>query len=462
LGAAYQLTPKTVLRAGWGVEYASISSFGYITNNPLLGVGYDQYSFSSPATGEPAMTLQGGFTGLYNLASLSVPSFNPGIRPVAGQLNAPNANIDSNGGRPTRVNQWNIGLQREIVRNLVIEAAWVGNRAVWVTANSLVQNNLISDQRLAAFGLSRTVAADRSLLASTICSPTAIARGFTRLPYAGFPCSATVAQSLRPFPQFNSSLSPMWAPAGDSWYDSAQVKLTKRFSHGLEVTSSYTYQKQLSLTGTYNDMFNRVNQKRPNGPPQVFITSFTYRVPRWKQNKLVADVFGDWTLGGVMQYTSGNYLGIPSSNNNLSSAIFQGTVQNRVAGQPLYLADLGNHNLDPNTTLTLNPAAWVDTAAGQWGTSAAAYSNYRGVRGANEQFNLGRTFRLREKTTFEIRAEAFNAFNRINWAGPSTGNPLATVTHDAKGNLTGGFGYINAGNSGNSPRNCQLVARFMF
>ena len=407
------------------------------------------------------MTLKGGFSGLYNLASLSVPSYNPGIRPAPGQLNAPLSNIDPNGDRPTRVNQWSIGVQREIVHNLVVEGAYVGNRAIWVTGNSLVQMNYLSDQLLADYGLSRNNAADRSLLSSTICSPTAISRGFTKLPYAGFPCSATVAQSIRPFPQFNSSLSPMWAPTGDTWYDSLQVKLTKRLSHGLAVTSSYTYQKQLSLTGTYNDMFNRVNQKRPNGPPQVFITSFTYRIPRWQQNKLVADVFGDWTLGGVMQYTSGGYIGIPGSQNQLSSQIFQGTVMN-LTGQPLFLSNIGDHNLDPNKTLVLNPAAWVDAAPGQWGTSAAAYSFYRGVRSANEQFNLGRTFRLKEKITLEIRAEAFNAFNRINWAGPSSGNPFATVTHNAQGQLTGGFGYISAPSSGNNPRNCQLVARFQF
>ena len=159
LGGAYQINSRTVLRVGWGVEYSAENAFGYITNNALLGVGYDQYSFSNPAVGEPAMTLKGGFSGLYNLASLSIPSYNPGIRPSPGQLNAPLSPIDPNGGRPARVNQWNIGLQREIVHNLVVEAAYVGNRAVWVNGNSLVQNNLISDARLKAFGLDRTIAA---------------------------------------------------------------------------------------------------------------------------------------------------------------------------------------------------------------------------------------------------------------------------------------------------------------
>ena len=43
---------------------------------------------------------------------------------------------DRNGGRPQRINQWNIAVQRELVRNLALEAAYVGNRGVWIEANS--------------------------------------------------------------------------------------------------------------------------------------------------------------------------------------------------------------------------------------------------------------------------------------------------------------------------------------
>ena len=39
--------------------------------------------------------------------------------------------LDRNAGRPARLLQWNIGLQREIGRNLVVEASYVANRGVW-------------------------------------------------------------------------------------------------------------------------------------------------------------------------------------------------------------------------------------------------------------------------------------------------------------------------------------------
>src|SRR5229473_2788580 len=78
-----------------------------------------------------------------------------------------------------------------------------------------------------------------------------------KLPFAGFPLTATVAQSLRPFPQFNSGLTGLASPLGDSWYDSLQVKATKRYSHGLDFTYAFTWAKELdNFTGT-PDVQNR-------------------------------------------------------------------------------------------------------------------------------------------------------------------------------------------------------------
>ena len=102
-------------------------------------------------------------------------------------MNSPNYYLDPNAGRPGRIHQWNLNLQREVMRNLVVEAAYVGNRGAWLTAaTGLVSLNAISDQRLAAFGLNRTNAADQQLLTSRIDSPLAASRGF-KPPYAGFP-----------------------------------------------------------------------------------------------------------------------------------------------------------------------------------------------------------------------------------------------------------------------------------
>jgi hypothetical protein len=146
----------------------------------------------------------------------------------------------------------------------------------------------------------------------------------------------------------------------------------------------------------------------------------------------------------------------------LSSQIFQGTLMNRVPGQALFLKNPNCHCVNPNQDLILNPAAWVDAAPGQWGLSSPYYDDYRTARRPNEQMSLGRTFHIRERMFFQIRAEFFNIFNRTELGNPSSGNPFATVTRDKSGNLTGGFGYISPTAIANQPRNGQLVARFQW
>ena len=196
--------------------------------------------------------------------------------------------VDPNGGRPSRMFVWNISLQREFARDLVLEAAYVGNRGAWFRADGLNQFNGISDDRMRAAGLDTRNAADRALLTSTITSSAVVARGFTK-PYAAFPNTATLAQALRPYPQF-SDVTSLWAPLGNSWYDSLQVKATKRYSYGLDFTAAYTFSKTLSTVEAHdgtivplNDVYNRRNQKTlsSSDQPHIFVVGFNYRIPGW-------------------------------------------------------------------------------------------------------------------------------------------------------------------------------------
>jgi hypothetical protein len=459
LGVAYQLDDKTVIRAGWGVVYGNLSTYQYFTNSAILGVGIDQLSFTSPAFGEPAVNLRNGL--IYNPADLRRVTLDPGARPSPGQVNSPNYYLDPNAGRPGRIQQWNLSVQREVIRNLVVEAAYVGNRGAWLTgATGLVSMNAISAQRLAAYGLNPTNPADQQVLTSRIDSPLAASRGF-KLPYAAFPAGQTVAQSIRPFPQFSSGLSPMWAPLGNNWYDSLQMKATKNYSHGLDLTASFTWSKELVTGQGVNDVFNRANQKSlaSSSQPFLFVVGFNYEAPKVTQNRIVRHAVGGWTLGGVLRYTSGTPIAVPSSTANLNALMFQGTRMNRVAGEPLFLKDLNCHCIDPNKDFVLNPKAWADVPQGQWGFSAPYYGDYRNARVPSEQLSLGRLFRIRERYRFQLRAEFFNILNRIVMPTPSAGNPLQTQTRNPlTGVPTSGFGRIDAsGVSGQ--RNGQIVAR---
>jgi hypothetical protein len=281
----------------------------------------------------------------------------------------------------------------------------------------------------------------------------------------------TLAQSLRPFPQFGN-ISVLQAPLGNSWYDSLQAKLTKRFSQGLSVQSAFTWQKELTTaeSGPINDVYNRPNQKAISqySLPLVFVTAFTYKFPfdTLTQNKVLKSVVGGWTAGGMLRYQSGMPILAPCSNNGLNSVLLRTasciTFDNRVVGQSPYLQDLNGHNFDPNKTFVLNPAAWTDPGAGNWGFGAPYYNDYRYQRRPAESLSLSRNFRIREHMDLNLRGEFFNVFNRTEVNNPVQANAAATPVVTSTGQTTSGFGYINTGSLFSNPRSGQIVARFTF
>lgn len=416
------------------------------------------------------MLLRNGL--VYNVADLLAASYDPGIRPSPGQTNSPPSNVDRNGGRPPRIANWNIGFQREITRDLSVEAAYVANRGAWFKAHALIDYNAISEDRLRAFGFDIRNAAHRSLLTSRMDSPQVIAAGF-KAPYPGFPMASTLAQSLRPYPQFGG-LGTMWAPLGNNWYDSLQAKVTKRYSLGLDFTIAYTWAKTLTTvedhgggTVPMNDIFNRRNQKTfsSGDQPHMFVLGFNYEAPKLGATPVVQRIVRGWTIGGILRYTSGTPIRIPGANNALASLLMRGTFANRVPGQPLFLKALNSKDFDPNKDFVLNPKAWSDPAQGEWGYSAVYYNDYRAQRRPSEQLSLGRVFRIKERFQVSLRAEFFNVFNRTYRVDPDSGNFQATQVVDANGKVISGFGRINTGATTTQdfmPRSGQIVGRFTF
>jgi len=477
IGAAYQIDSKTVFRAGWGLTYGTTTNFNYISNTSILGgasIGYNQISFVSPGFGTPAATFAQGLP--YTQAQLYPTTLNPGIVPFPGQLNSPPYLIDRNGGRPPRVNQWNVSLQRQINANLLAEAAYVGNRGAWLLANNLDDLNALTPQRLQQFGLSLSNPANLSLLSSTFASGKPQAAGF-QVPYSGFPMTSTLAQALRPYPQF-TNIPVQWAPLGDSWYDALQAKLTQRLWHGLYAQYAFTWQKELTTAESVqsNDVFNRPVQKAisPSSLPLVSAILFNYDVPAIATNKWVRAIQRDWTIGGSLRYQSGLPILSPYATNNLQSVLPRNTSNtptyaNRVTGVPLFTQDPNCHCFDPNQTFILNPAAWSQPAAGQFGSAAPYYNDYRWQRQPAESLSLGRIFRIRERMSLQIRAEFFNVFNRVFLSAPTATNASATQVKTGTGQTVSGFGYINTsvtsiqtGGAVPTVRNGQIVARLQF
>ena len=276
---------------------------------------------------------------------------------------------------------------------------------------------------------------------------------------------------------------------GDTWYDALQIKGTKRLSHGLTAVSTFAWQKTLTIgterdpnPGTAgnaltNNVYNLQNNKYISGfdQPLVWNISINYTTPRIGGNKFLSWIVRDWTYGAFLQYASGlpiqaPYANAPVGSSTLNSLLFNaipgvpastGTFANRVPGVPLFTVDLNCHCYNPAGTFALNPAAWTNPPAGQFGTSAAYYSDYRYQRRPAENMSLARNFRFKESMNLQIRAEFTNIFNRTEPNNPTSTNAVATQTR-VNGQTTGGFGYINNGTVYGAPRSGQLVARFQF
>jgi hypothetical protein len=78
--------------------------------------------------------------------------------------------------------------------------------------------------------------------------------------------------------------------------------------------------------------------------------------------------------------------------------------------------------------------------------------------------NFGRTFRIRERVSLNVRAEFFNVFNRVTLGTPNSSNPTATTSVNNATGAINGFGYYNVGSTSSlgGQRNGQLVARILF
>lgn len=475
LSVAYQLGKSTVIRAGWGINYSAGDSWAYLNGGySLNGLGYNSIQTSAPGFGQVTTYLKDGL--VYNPSVLSQKNLNPGINTTAGQLNTFSAvwgglyNSPS-AGRPARINNWNVSVQRQLSKTMSLEAAYVGNRGVWELANGLLPLNTITPEVLAAKGLDLNNANTRTLMTSQIGSAAAVAAGF-KLPYAGFPTTATVAQSLRPFPMYNSGLAVQFNNAGSSWYDALQMKFLKRMGHGLDVSAAYTHAKTLNLgnSGINGNAFNRDVQKGldPVDQPNIFVTAITFQVPRMSSNKFVRSILADWTWGATLRYASGPLIQAPSSSRSQwgTYTFASNTPQIRNTNEPLYLTDINCRCIDPNNPnqRILNPNAWIDVNAGQLSPGSRYYSDYRGMHSINENMNFGRTFRFRERIELNIRAEFFNVFNRVTLGTPSSGNPTQSTTINNQTGAITGFGYYAIGNTSNfgGQRTGDLVARIRF
>ncbi|HLH44212.1 MAG TPA: carboxypeptidase-like regulatory domain-containing protein [Bryobacteraceae bacterium] len=491
LGLAYQIHRKTVMRAGIGVVYNATST--------AAGGSVNAAFSTTPAFDENIGLLR---TGMPPSVNAVWPTFDPAAGQSPGSVVAAIAALDPNSGRPARLLQWNITMQREINRDLAVEAGYVGNRGVWWEANSLVALNAISEPLLRSLGFNDfTSATDSALLTTTIANLTAAqktilaSRGVSLTPYSNFPATQTVRQALSPFPQYLGLMNPSGAPLGKNWYDSLQITVNKRFSRGLTANLNYNFSKTLELMSS-PDVFNRQLGKNLGAfdlPQQLRLTA-QYQTPRIKSNKpvlsnkIVSYFLSGWGTAWYLNYQSAPLVGLPASAGTLPISNFLG----RGPGPAQLMAgpddgfmnpwsvdwydnsgkhhtdplDINCHCFDPTKTVVLNPAVWQNVPNGQWAANQSSIRFFRGMRVPVENANVSREFRFKEGIRLNIRAEFTNIFNRLQYPGINLGNfanaPTKFTTGANAGLYSGGFGTIVPETGTSGQRAGTIVARLTF
>jgi len=276
-----------------------------------------------------------------------------------------------------------------------------------------------------------------------INDPAVVAAGFTP-PYpnfvASFPYTPTLAQALRPFPQYSGlDLGPENGPGfggsaniGHSTYHALEIKLNKQLSQGLYMLTSYTWSKKLtdadsswggSFSTAARDTYNRKIEKAlsPTNPPHRLTTAFTYELPIGPGKHFLnakgpaGKILGGWQLNGVLTYQAGFPVYITGPNN-----LFLFNYLNTPNRVPVVNPKLfPGGKFDPAKDTYLSRAAFASAAPFTFGTAPQVLPNVRDFPLFNEDLGIMKRFYIREAMNLEFRSEWFNAFNRANFNPPN-------------------------------------------
>ena len=448
IGAAW--TPswmrRTVLRGGLGVFVAPNGINGAQTLNQEGFSQTTNYVATSNNYLSPATTLSNPFpSGLLQPSSSNGPGtflgsgitfFNPHV------LNAYSI-------------RWNAGVQRQIPGGMVLEVAYIGNHAIHLPIT--IQRDYIPRQYLST-SLYRDASenATVSLLGSSAkgANGAAIVNPFEGLlpnsSYNG--ATVNLQQLLIPYPQYPVPSAPQstsngvveqYANAGESYYNSLNVRLQKRWTNGLLLMENFAYSALVERTVYLNDS-DPAPEKRVGGDSrplrETLAASWQLPFGRGKRfdltNKVLNAIAGGWGMNGALILQSGP----PLSWGNI-----------------VYLGGPLNWNPHPQNPLT--PGATLDTS--QFLTTSSLqpsdglrwfdtyFNNLRRDPTKNVDMSLLKRFNLRERMYLQLRFEGFNITNRVGFSAPVSLTPTSAS-----------FGEITS--QANTPRRVQVGLRLVW
>ncbi|MBX9601820.1 MAG: TonB-dependent receptor [Bryobacteraceae bacterium] len=436
---------KTSIRASWGVFYDRV--IGAAMND----VDANMPGFAQQIQVQPNQAGAGSDVRVSDRnLTFPAPPARPTLTPAANRTSTTLALIDPNFRQPY-VLQMNFTIQRELFRNTVLEAGYVGNRGVKQVADlNINQTRIYSSgflrdfRELQAFQSNGAAPSATNALVRMYGSAAGAINAIGATPvrqgsvgaaastvdingFSRYPTSVGTDFYLRNFPQFQNVV--LTTNAGRTQYDSLQVSL-RRQAGALKGAVNYTWSKtidNISVDGSGFtspiDNFNlSLNRARSDADrPHTLNWSVSYTLPIGKGRFIGGGMpdwvdriaagweigsLGIWTSGPVMTVTSGLTTGSQNSTNtwaNYSGDRSIGSVQRLGNGVRFFT---------PEQAL-----AFTAPEAGFVGTSGR--NTFRGPGLFTTDLSVVKRFRVYGERTFvTFRAEAYNLLNNVNFATP--------------------------------------------
>ncbi len=320
IGIAYQFMPNVVVHASYGLIFnpVGVTFFGGVPDSfaPQLGQLSSAANFDWDNPG-------GGFNY-------------PGVVTKVSLANDPSTmlpfpvEVDPNALRLGYSEAFNFGVQQQLTPNTRLEIAYVGNRGHRLTDTALAWNETSTQNFLNLVDQNPGFS-----IWNWMYCPSGYGSDGVSCPYPNFYGSPLAA--LAPLPQMAAAATDYWygccyninyagLPLGQSFYDSLVVDVVKRTGAGLTMDLSYDWSRQegnsFASEQDYNNGYTGVEDfQNMHGAahaltgydlPQVLKGFVTYQLPfgkrqRWlaTQNAVLTGAISGWTLGGVVQYYTG-------------------------------------------------------------------------------------------------------------------------------------------------------------
>jgi hypothetical protein len=449
-GFAWRTTDKLVIRGGYAITstppiannwgYGGFT-FGFNANVPTIA-GTSSTGFAD----DPTMYLRNPYPSLPG----GLPTTDPD---AANYLDVATTARDAN--RPGYTQNYNFTIQYELPGATVLELAYVGNKGTRMWGGSpgsgyTDYNGLPS--RLLSMG-------------DILNEPVSDHPEF--MPFATFDDSLSVAQALRPYPQYGQ-VNEQFPYNTNSNYNSLQVSVTRHLTSNLGFLAAYTFSKAIGYVDSngpaayytsVQDYFNRKLDRSITefSTPHQFKLTWVYETPfgrgrRWDLG-WANWILGGWQLAGIHNYSSG--LPVQVDYSGLIVPVgFAPNIRPDVIGQNLTLTGAPSSTDFDVGTPYLNPDAFAPppiTSNGvplRPGTAPRYLPTVRGPHQMRETFRMSKRFYLKERMFFGVGATADNLFKRSTreWLGTDIADP-------------GSFGQLVQRGAG---RTIQLEARFEF